>query len=147
MIKNQVNQSERANDSPGEKRFAGNAPPNQIGVGSGDHRQRADPDLAMVATEFVPERTRFAILERVGVRQPVPEIDQPGREEKRAITSRSDGRTERSREEPKPRHGHEWSVEANQIEPDDRLCGRDSTPRIPQLRNGVPTRRRWDDPI
>jgi hypothetical protein len=62
VIKDQVNQSERANDSPGEKRFASNVSPDQPGIGGRDYGQCADPEMAMVAAEFVPERARLAGL-------------------------------------------------------------------------------------
>jgi hypothetical protein len=62
VIKDQVKQSERANDSAGEKSFGFDAPPDQIGIGGRDYGQRADPDRAMIATKFMPQRSQFAIL-------------------------------------------------------------------------------------
>jgi len=141
VINHQVNQSESADHCTGEKNLGVKIPPDHIGVDDGDHCHGADPNLAMIETKFMPERSRPAILKRVAIRQSIGQVNQPGREKERNAINWIDGRTKSSGEEPKPGDGHEGSVETNQVEPNQGRLGRDSAryrPRTP--RDGLPTR-------
>src|ERR1700730_1131807 len=113
-MERQVNQRERADDRADEKSFSADAPPDQTGIGQGDHSQRADPDLAMVETKFMPQRARSTISERVAVRQAVSEVNQPGREKQSGTINWIDGRLKSSSEEAEPGDGDQRGVETNQ---------------------------------
>ena len=130
-----MNQGECADDCAGDKSRRTNAVPDKDRVGSGDHRQRSEPELAMFQAKFMAQRARCASRKRATVRQPISEVNHPGGKEQSCASNRINGRMKSPGEEPEPGNGDQRGIETNEVEPDygDSVSGRDSALRSPRM--------------
>jgi len=91
----------------------------------------------MPETKFSPKRRFNSTGQRQCIRQPIGQINHPGREKEDRAISLVERDVKHSRKKPEPSQRHERRVETDQIQPYGR---RDFRARLWTPQRGVPTR-------
>ena len=121
MVEHEINQSEEADHGSGEECAVSGAPANHVEIEAGDEEERADPNLPMPETKFLSQRARRFRFQGRGIYETLGEVDQPSGQKKRDGIALMKGHFECAREEPEPGDRNYWRIQANKIEPDNRL--------------------------
>jgi hypothetical protein len=134
MVQDEINQSEPADRRAGEESFQGRCAPDHVGIESRDKRDCDDPDVAMTPTELLAKGLRAVGFDRRGIRQAIAKVNQPGSEKKGDAVSHLQREATGPGKKREPGDRNDWSVQANQIQPD----GRDGALRRPRIAQGCP---------